>query len=352
VPRVNKDRTEEAREWVSYSKKQLGKAIHSVEDFVEQTNALVTINKHFQDYRDKIDLYETIRLTVEQHDLNYDRVDRENLKQTDIECKNLQQQIQDTESSQPEMNARFKKELEQLIPALNEEIEALHEQSKNPAYLDGESNMKTMIEQLDMKEESFRELESRAEKYNNWQAVLETNATSFDNLGELKEDLGARCLLWRSLRDWQAYTSNALETPFGEVAADDVKKEAERYAKDVARLQKTLEDNPIQRKLADLVNTFRGAMPIVQALRRPELEANHWEEINELIGQPMDITADGFTLQSLVDMNVVPYQEEIEAIAVRAMGEAKLNKAYADLEATWKGCELVMDVYKERDGIY
>jgi hypothetical protein len=37
-------------------------------------------------------------------------------------------------------------------------------------------------------------------------------------------------------------------------------------------------------------------MPIVQALRRPELEANHWEEINDLIGQPLDINAEGFTL--------------------------------------------------------
>jgi hypothetical protein len=45
--------------------------------------------------------------------------------------------------------------------------------------------------------------------------------------------------------------------------------EAERYAKDVARLQKTLIDNPIQRKLKDLVETFRGAMPIVTALRAP-----------------------------------------------------------------------------------
>jgi hypothetical protein len=250
------------------------------------------------------------------------------------------------------MNARFKKELEQLIPALNEEIEALHEQSKNPCYLEGESNMKQMIEQLDAKEETFKGLEARAEKYNNWQAVLETNATQFDNLDALKEDLGARCLLWRSLRDWQAYTSKALETNFQEIEAEDVKLEAERYAKDVARLQKTLEDNPIQRKLKDLVDTFRGAMPIVVALRRPQLEANHWEEINELVGQPIDIAAEGFTLQSLVDMNVVPYQEEIEAIAVRAMGEAKLNTAFAELEAKWKGCELIMETYKEREGVY
>jgi dynein heavy chain len=250
------------------------------------------------------------------------------------------------------MNARFKKELEQLIPALNEEIEALHEQSKNPCYLEGESNMKQMIEQLDAKEETFKGLEARAEKYNNWQAVLETNATQFDNLDALKEDLGARCLLWRSLRDWQAYTSKALETNFQEIEAEDVKLEAERYAKDVARLQKTLEDNPIQRKLKDLVDTFRGAMPIVVALRRPQLEGNHWEEINELVGQPIDIAAEGFTLQSLVDMNVVPYQEEIEAIATRAIGEAKLNTAFAELETKWKGCELIMETYKEREGVY
>jgi dynein heavy chain len=51
-------------------------------------------------------------------------------------------------------------------------------------------------------------------------------------------------------------------------------------------------------------------------------------------------------------MNVVPYQEEIEAIAVRARGEAKLNTDYASLEHVWKNCELVMETYKEREGVY
>jgi dynein heavy chain len=51
-------------------------------------------------------------------------------------------------------------------------------------------------------------------------------------------------------------------------------------------------------------------------------------------------------------MNVVPYQEEIEAIAVRAIGEAKLNRGYAELQVLWKNCELVMENYKEKDGVY
>ena len=36
-------------------------------------------------------------------------------------------------------------------------------------------------------EESFNELEKRSAKFNEWQEVLQTNLTVFDNLGELRE---------------------------------------------------------------------------------------------------------------------------------------------------------------------
>jgi hypothetical protein len=167
------------------------------------------------------------------------------------------------------MNERFKKDLQKLIPDLKDEIELLHNQSKHPAYLDGESPQDLMIKQLEAKEATFRELEARAEKYNNWQIRLETPLTTFDDLDDLREDLLNRCLMWRSLRDWEIYTKKQLATAFNEVDAPVVKEEAEKYAKVVSRLEKTLEDNPITKKLKDLVETFRGAMPIVTALRKP-----------------------------------------------------------------------------------
>jgi dynein heavy chain len=50
-------------------------------------------------------------------------------------------------------------------------------------------------------------------------------------------------------------------------------------------------------------------MPIVMALRNPDLKDFHWEEINEMIGQNLNVDEDGFTLQSLIDMNVVQFME-------------------------------------------
>jgi len=58
VPRVNRERTQLAREWIARSTKLLKQSINSVEDFCAQTDALNEINKHYQDYRDKVDLYQ------------------------------------------------------------------------------------------------------------------------------------------------------------------------------------------------------------------------------------------------------------------------------------------------------
>lgn len=85
--------------------------------------------------------------------------------------------IQSVESDAPVQNERFKKDLQNLIPALKDEIELLHNQSKNPAYLDGDSDQDIMIKQLEDKAATFKELEQRAEKYNDWQIRLETPLT-------------------------------------------------------------------------------------------------------------------------------------------------------------------------------
>jgi dynein heavy chain len=62
------------------------------------------------------------------------------------------------------------------------------------------------------------------------------------------------------------------------------------------RLEKNLEPNPIQNKLRDLVETFKGAMPIVTALRNETLKDHHWKEIKDLIQSDFDINDPDFTL--------------------------------------------------------
>ncbi len=73
------------------------------------------------------------------------------------------------------------------------------------------------------------------------------------------------------------------------------------------RLEKNNLENPIQRKLKELVDTFKGAMPIVVALRNDNLKEHHWKEIKDLINADFNIADEQFTLQSLIDLNAVQF---------------------------------------------
>ena len=62
----------------------------------------------------------------------------------------------------------FKKTLNDLIPKLNGEINQLLEESTNPAFISGDSNMNQTLNVLEDLEVRYKEIENRSLKYNNW----------------------------------------------------------------------------------------------------------------------------------------------------------------------------------------
>jgi dynein heavy chain len=66
----------------------------------------------------------------------------------------------------------------------------------------------------------------------------------------------------------------------------------------------------------------------------------------------IDIDDEGFTLQSLIDLDVNQYQDEIVAISRRATGEAKLKTDLTKLDEAWKSLRLVVVQYKDRDQVF
>ena len=89
--------------------------------------------------------------------------------------------------------------------------------------------------------------------------------------------------MWRSLKEWEELKEKWEKTQFSAIQAKDIAQKADQYAKICMRLEKNLEPNPIQAKLKELVDTFKGAMPIVVALRNENLKEHHWKEIKDLI---------------------------------------------------------------------
>lgn len=170
----------------------------------------------------------------------------------------------------------------------------------------------------------------------------------FENLDHLRDELLNRHLMWKSLKEWRGLTSEWVQTKFIDINAEEIQKIAETYAKIASRLEKSLPPNAIQEELKDLVDKFKQAMPIVVALRNSNLQESHWQQIRDLINADIQIKENpDFSLQSLLDLNVVPFQEDICAISVRATGEAKLSRDIEEISASYKSIKIETRPYKE-----
>ena len=140
---------------------------------------------------------------------------------------------------------------------------------------------------------------------------------------------------------------------WNEINDEEIKKNAEHYSKIANRLLRSLPSNPIVDDLKYLVDTFKEAMPIVEACRNKNLTQDHWDSINDLIPNgKIDTEDETFTLQSLIDLDVNQYQDEIVAISRRATGEAKLRADLSKLDNAWKDLQIIVGIYKERDGVF
>lgn len=144
-----------------------------------------------------------------------------------------------------------------------------------------------------------------------------------------------RCLMWRSLRDWNGMTEKWKITPFKDIDSKDISKQGDIYFKNVMRIEKSLDANPVQEKLKIQVVQFKEAMPIVTALRNDKLTTEHWAEIKALINQDFDVNDEDFTLQSLIALNVNQYQEDIVAISTQATQEDNLNNQIIKIKSIW-----------------
>jgi dynein heavy chain len=216
----------------------------------------------------------------------------------------------------------------------------LFEEVQNPIFLQN-SDMFENLKKLDEIEVAFNKMNASAEKYGNWQNVLEQQPTIFENLEDCREQLSLRCMMWRNLNEWQEKTEIWKKTPFQEIDSNAIAKEADKYWKNVMRLEKNLPPNPVQEQLKAQVETFKDAMPIVKSLRNKQLEENHWTEIQTLIQKPIDINNPDFTLKSLIELDVNQYVEDIVAISTAATQEYNLRQQMASINQKYKELKFI-----------
>jgi len=200
---------------------------------------------------------------------------------------------------------------------LDTEINEIFEKAQDKKYLAGENlaNIEDMIVEVNAIEAHFKDLETKAEKYNHQQQVLDMPQTVFEFLDEARTEITLRALMWNSLKKWNEMKQDWVTMQFAKIDPQMIAKEADKYFAIAMRLEKTLDPNPIQEQLKEAVAAFKEAMPIVKALGNNMLQPKHVEEIKDLVKKDFDVHKEDFTLKSLLDLDINAFQEQIVSIS-------------------------------------
>lgn len=98
-------------------------------------------------------------------------------------------------------------------------------------------------------------------------------------LNEIEHDINLRRLLWKSIEEWDKLIKEWLKMLLDDIIVDNVQKDVNRFTQNIYLLEKGLPNNDLVPKLKNKVLEFKKALPIIIALRNPNLKQRHYQQL-------------------------------------------------------------------------
>lgn len=87
-------------------------------------------------------------------------------------------------------------------------------------------------------------------------------------------------------------------------------------------------------------------MPIIQTLGNPGMKERHWEQISEIVGFPIKVSAE-LTLEKIIEFGLEDYLSKFESISESATKENNLEKAMSRMMIEWQGVSFIVNSYRD-----
>ena len=86
----------------------------------------------------------------------------------------------------------------------------------------------------------------------------------------------------------------------------------------------------------EIVESFRKSIPLIQSLKNDAMQPRHWQELMKVTGVKFNANSTTFTLQSIFDMGLSKFSEEIAEVVNVATQEMKIQKNLQEIEEVWR----------------
>lgn len=139
-----------------------------------------------------------------------------------------------------------------------------------------------------------------------------------------------------------------LKSQVGSFNPIDIVKDIELIYDGLIKLSQGFEEHPQSKRLADdiktMIDDFKMNMPIIETLGNPGMKHRHWEQISEMVGFPIVVSAE-LTLEKIIEFGLEDYLGRFQKISESATKENSLELDMSNMVVEWQGIEFVVYEY-------
>lgn len=325
----------------------------NVDEYITQSNYLKQIEDRINDFTTRFSEIKDLNQVVEICFNKYPEPNKTKFNESLQELTTLRQRVQNSAERGESDKSRFTKELREKISAVEKRNKDLQEKLAETMIADKEAPPERVVAFLKDVGEEMEELFTDTRTFNKYQEDLEMDRTDFEKVRELRDEFRLKNDLWGALHEWNQKIPIWISTQFSQIDVASITGDVERYYK-IAQRSKALEENGnfVSEVLRSRVDSLRNTMPVVISLRDKTLKPRHWENIRQVLNREINIEDPEFTLNTLIQMKVNDFKDEIGEIALKANKESELEKQLKLTLEPWQNQEFVIVSHKNQKDVY
>lgn len=183
-------------------------------------------------------------------------------------------------------------------------------------------------------------------------SVFNVNQPENIDLQKLDKEVKIVQNIWLLILDWQTNWEHWRKDNFWKINIDEMEDKALSLYKEFSTLRKNYYDR--NWNMLDVttrcIDSFRRTLPLITALRNPNMRDRHWKRVRDVMQVDFDETSKKFTLELIINLDFQTFSEDIQDISNAATIELQIEKVIMNIAAIWKkqGFEMV----HARDGVY
>ncbi|XP_016058014.1 PREDICTED: dynein heavy chain 6, axonemal [Miniopterus natalensis] len=260
----------------------------------------------------------------------------------------IDKSVGDRDTSIKQFCVHLGKDLEDLTNEVNE----IKLQAQDPQILDINADQDKVKSMLNDLQAVLDDLQKRAFQYKSYQKNFKVEVSKFEDLEEVSAEVKLKQLLWDSLSEWDQLQQDWLKSKFDCLDPEALNSQVSKYTKFVTQLEKGLPPNSVVPQLKSKVEKMKEKLPVIIDLRNPTLKPRHWTAIEQTVDATLVDLENPLTLETLSELHVFNFGQEIQDISGQASGEAALETILKKVEDSWKTTEFVVLPHRDTKDVF